>query len=286
MTRKKPKVSRIRKDVMLLRAIASAAKVKIIDKEFGDGYFIFRHGKGMCVQFRIKQCKGWLFGIWWSLKEKDTIDFFAQYEKDIDKFKPSCSQLSICDVPIVCYSDMWTNGPDKVIKAVKNTGLCDMINYIRYHKYRAWVLDHHYFNKPDLWSFKESGLQCWWAYFCDAVIDKWDEALCNIMTWRTAKVTKKVMAESLINGELVDRNKDGWICFPRFKVYCDGFKTLRSSDTPASQHQFPLWECASDKMRKKIERACRFEDILNNLTVYKSDHSCIRDIYVTRRRPK
>lgn len=78
-----------------------------IDVEYGDGYFIFVHGTNTVVSFHLKEAPGWLFGIWWNPIEKNPdrikgepaeydnerihCSFFAQYEEEIDKFKPSNS---------------------------------------------------------------------------------------------------------------------------------------------------------------------------------------------------
>ena len=62
------------------------------------GYFIFDHGKDMVVHFHIKECKGWLFGIWWDLEDKNRFTFFTQFEKTIDKFKPSASTYVVEDM--------------------------------------------------------------------------------------------------------------------------------------------------------------------------------------------
>ena len=75
------------------------------DLEYADGYFIFGFGTNSCISFHCEEAPGWLFGIWWSpLKandwteenesyRKDAIrcEFFVQYEKEIDKFKPTAS---------------------------------------------------------------------------------------------------------------------------------------------------------------------------------------------------
>lgn len=77
------------------------------DVEYLDGYFIFGYGTNSVVHFHVKEMPGWLCGIWWSPKEakdhteenpkyeKDVLscNLFAQYESEIDKFKPSASMF-------------------------------------------------------------------------------------------------------------------------------------------------------------------------------------------------
>lgn len=69
------------------------------DIDYGDGYFIFSFGTNSVIQFRIAECPGWLFGIWWDGKNIDGKiiiegQLFAQYEETIDKFKPSRSEYT------------------------------------------------------------------------------------------------------------------------------------------------------------------------------------------------
>ena len=75
--------------------------VHIEDIEYLDGYFIFGSGTNSVVHFHIKECPGWKFAIWWDIpddsdKEHQYIKgtFFTQYEENLDKFKPSNSEIS------------------------------------------------------------------------------------------------------------------------------------------------------------------------------------------------
>lgn len=78
------------------------------DVNYLDGYFIFGYGTNSVVHFHVKEAPGWLFGVWWSpvptdetkdkkKKEYKTdrlfCDFFFQFEKEIDKFKPTASMF-------------------------------------------------------------------------------------------------------------------------------------------------------------------------------------------------
>ena len=72
------------------------------DVRWLDGYFIFEMGEDAVVHFRIKELKGWLFGIWFgqNIDPENYIDrLFWQYEKDIDKFKPTRSHF-VVDIPV------------------------------------------------------------------------------------------------------------------------------------------------------------------------------------------
>lgn len=75
-------------------------KFQFEDIEYLDGYFIFSHGTNSVVHFHIKECPGWKFGIWWEMPNEKESDgkrikgeCFAQYENEIDKFKPCTSEI-------------------------------------------------------------------------------------------------------------------------------------------------------------------------------------------------
>ena len=60
--------------------------------QFLDGYFIFDMGEDSVVHFHIRGIKKWKFGLWICTDlEDDAVQFFAQREDNIDKFKPSAS---------------------------------------------------------------------------------------------------------------------------------------------------------------------------------------------------
>ena len=80
--------------------LSDDSKFHFEDIEYLDGYFIFSHGTNSVVHFHIKECPGWKFGIWWEMpNEKEDSgklikgECFAQYEEEIDKFKPSASTM-------------------------------------------------------------------------------------------------------------------------------------------------------------------------------------------------
>lgn len=47
------------------------------DIEYLDGYFIFAHGTNSVVHFKIKECPGWLFGIWWKEPSEERPDIVS-----------------------------------------------------------------------------------------------------------------------------------------------------------------------------------------------------------------
>jgi hypothetical protein len=78
---------------------------KPYDISYGNGYFICDYGEDSVVHFRVKGVwKHWKFGMWifsdYLTKEENKdeypfIQIFAQYDTQIDKFKPSRSDLCV-----------------------------------------------------------------------------------------------------------------------------------------------------------------------------------------------
>lgn len=126
----------------------------ITTEQYGDGYFIFDYGPNTVVHFRLKETPGWLYGVWWSFKvNKEGIisivgEFFAQYEEEIDKFKPSASYYGCDMLSLVAADGSICLDEGKVIS---------IINFIRDHPYRAWN-GHIDFND------KISGIRAWFNY--------------------------------------------------------------------------------------------------------------------------
>ena len=104
-------------------------------EEYGDGYFLFDYGPNTVVHFRLKETPGWLYGIWWCFRVNYKGDvnivgeFFAQYENEIDKFKPSASYYS-CDMATLMAADGSV--------CLEEGEVVSIIDFIRDHPYRAW----------------------------------------------------------------------------------------------------------------------------------------------------
>lgn len=86
------------------------------------------------INFRIKECPGWLFGAWCfgEPSEKQTICYFCQYEKDINKFKPSYSNIKQ-DITVY-YDDNWLSRYEYIENSIE---------FIRKHPIRAWHEDYY-----------------------------------------------------------------------------------------------------------------------------------------------
>jgi hypothetical protein len=82
---------------------------KSYNVSYGDSYFIFQGEPDSVVHFRLKGVnKHWKFGMWLKAEELDKeedpeskeeptyiVRFFCQWDRNIDKFKPSASSLLV-----------------------------------------------------------------------------------------------------------------------------------------------------------------------------------------------
>ena len=109
------------------------------DIQFLDGYFIFGYGTNSVVHFHIKECPGWLFGIWWTIPDGSNPEqryisgeLFTQYEETLDKFKPSRS----------CLCTTITAIPDEDDQICSCYTAAKMIAFIRNEPYLAFCRDY------------------------------------------------------------------------------------------------------------------------------------------------
>lgn len=115
--------------------------IHVEDLCFQDGYFINAHGTNSVVRFHIKECQGWLFGIWWNFPDPKAkhsrIDgtFFAQYEECINKFKPSESAIQ-CLISAFFDEKIFMD----IYEAIKS------ISFIKNEPYLAFCRHYHGWN--------------------------------------------------------------------------------------------------------------------------------------------
>lgn len=133
------------------------------DVKYGNGYFIFDHGEDSVIHFRLKGVwKHWKFGMWVSSEVLDMpeeerkgcalVEIFAQYDTQIDKFKPSRS--SLC----VSYKPYQWNGSD-FREPYWFWELEAMLGMMKRHPFICYNMDEKYYDKSFILNFtKEEGL--------------------------------------------------------------------------------------------------------------------------------
>lgn len=113
------------------------------DINYKDGYYIFGMGDNSVIDFHVKECPGWLFGIWWDHpteedKKSEIVrgKMFTQYEKSLDKFKPTRSNY--CTDVCIFFCD---GQPESLDYEPYR-----MISFISQYPNRAFCRDYHGWN--------------------------------------------------------------------------------------------------------------------------------------------
>lgn len=267
----------------------------IVDKEFGNCYFIIESKEPDTIcHFHIKELPGYLFGIWnicrydtiqyeiennlslWSdnlhISSKSELIFFTQYEKEIDKFKPSRSGM-VTGLRRITYKE-----DDKLITEWDIDELEVVLNYMKKHKYKAYV---NIYNENKFVYKEYSSFKCFRIYYRH----KWDRFTTNI------KNNLKLKIQIYKSKKLVRRLKDvyyyildyGENCYPRIHIivrrkpdididtFIDNINMLQKFDYDNTDISvFWMDMDISEKMNKKEriedkDLLKRFNDIQNNL---------------------
>ena len=199
------------------KALKEDIKVTFKDVKYLDGYFIFGTGTNSVVHFKLKETPDWLYGIWWNIpkkyyaKEKRKMvlpkfvegHFFAQYEKNIDKFKPSASTIQ-CEFSIVPNDNHCS-----LYEVAKN------IEFIIKEPYLAFCRDYCYndYNHEYLSRNKAKRIYKKWCKEENNYI-KWNK----ILNDRFIKFVKNMLKEEIEsdNAFIVDMGEN---CSPRYEIF-------------------------------------------------------------------
>lgn len=267
----------------------------IVDKEFGNCYFIIESKEPDTIcHFHIKELPGYLFGIWnicrydtiqyeiennlslWSdnlhISSKSELIFFTQYEKEIDKFKPSRSGM-VTGLRRITYKE-----DDKLITEWDIDELEVVLNYMKKHKYKAYV---NIYNENKFVYKEYSSFKCFRIYYRH----KWNRFTTNI------KNNLKLKIQIYKSKKLVRKLKDvyyyildyGENCYPRIHIivrrkpnididtFIDNINILQKFDYDNTDISvFWMDMDISEKMNKKEriedkDLLKRFNEIQNNL---------------------
>lgn len=166
----------------------------IKDKVFGNCYFIFEDEENSVCHFHIKEFPGFIFGLWstcrfdkiedqlknngigntWAdslnISPLSEIVFFTQYERDLDKFKPSRSGFVVG-----LYRDVWEEGDDidhiHQVEDWKNDYILEnVLEYIKKHPIRS--AQYASAEAKFIWDDTRSGIRIFrdwlhsWYYHC------------------------------------------------------------------------------------------------------------------------
>lgn len=292
----KTKISKNRKLIeSLFKQIEKDLGYHIVDEQYGNCYFIVESKEPDTIcHFHIKELPGYLFGIWnicrydtiqyevennlslWSdnlhISSKSELIFFTQYEKEIDKFKPSRSGM-VTGLRRITYKE-----DDKLITEWDIDELEVVLNYMKKHKYKAYV---NIYNENKFVYKEYSSFKCFRSYYKH----KWNRFTTNI------KNNLKLKIQIYKSKKLVRRLKDvyyyildyGENCYPRIHIivrrkpdididtFIDNINMLQKFDYDNTDISvFWMDMDISEKMNKKEriedkDLLKRFNDIQNNL---------------------
>ena len=279
----------------LFQQIETELGYHIIDKQFGNCYFIIESKEPDTIcHFHIKELPGYLFGIWnicrydtikyelennltlWSdnlhINSKSELIFFTQYEKEMDKFKPSRSGM-VTGLRRITYTE-----DNKSITEWDIDELEVVLRYMKKHKYKAYV---NIYNENKFVYKEYSSFKCFRSYYRH----KWNRFTTNI------KNNLKLKIQIYKSKKLVRRLEDvyyyildyGENCYPRIHIivrrkpdididtFIDNINMLQKFDYDNIDISvFWMDMDISEKMNKKEriedkDLLKRFNDIQNNL---------------------
>ena len=188
------------------------------------------------VEFHIKGIKNWRFGMWIDYALPNfTVQFFTQYEPEIDKFKPSRSifRVTVDRVHIERYIENrdWIELLDVI----------QMVKHIKYNAKLAYVQEHNwslYVTEP-VWKeyilHRKSHYKCEFQNFKKHILEE-------LIPYNYNKISAKILTNQydfIDHIEIVDCNTDGWVSFPRYEV-CIYFNRV-SDDTTEQTDLIDKW---------------------------------------------
>lgn len=215
--------------------VKKETSVSFTDTAYLDGYFIFGYGTNSVVHFHIDECPGWKFGIWWTLpkNEERFFDgtFFAQYESNIDKFKPSASVIK-CDITAV---------PDDYCSCYHAS---EIISFIKNEPYLAFCREYLYWDYNTEYHTREEAKQKY---------DKYIDSMNNKIKY-TEQFDEEIL--SFVKQNVIPRIKcaeiydlgDGWS--PRYEIKAPYEKRERKINCPGWHD----WFDSNDESGKEIVR--------------------------------
>lgn len=279
----------------LFKQIEKELGYHIVDKQFGNCYFIVESKEPDTIcHFHIKELPGYLFGIWnicrydtiqyevennlslWSdnlhISSKSELIFFTQYEKEIDKFKPSRSGM-VTGLRRITYKE-----DNKLITEWDIDELEVVLKYMKKHKYKSYV---NIYNENKFIYRELNEVNCFKLYYKH----KWNRFITNI------RDNLKLKIQIYKSKKLIKKLKDvyyyildyGENCYPRIHIivrrkpniaidtFIDNINTLQKFDYDNTDISvFWMDMNISERLNKKEriedkDLLKRFNDIRSNL---------------------
>lgn len=183
-------------------------RLKIIDKTFNSGYYIFEFGEDSVCYFKIKNLKRWQFGLWirqHNDSENYVVDLFGEHEDYIDKFKPTATKIRY-EFECRNENDLWQ---------------CDdFINELMMIKQHPYTMKHCYYGILE--NYLKFLLSEFFYYRIKKRLIKFKEYSLTKLYLNCIKIIYKLRFRKLdIN--VYDKCESGWKVYPPFdfNIYYD-----------------------------------------------------------------
>ena len=227
------------------------------DIEYFDGYFVFDMGENSVVNFHVRECPGWLFGIWWKVVDEDvsrgyttlTVDckFFSAYERIIDKFKPSACTLNVSTELKVRKDDSKPHGYDFINPTIK---WLQLIQFISKEPCLAFCRDQYWLDYNFQHLSREEAKQKFDAEI--ATLDK-EERVTSTLDSELLEFVNQTILPQFKGGYIEDRGKS-W--HPRYQLCAPESSISFRVKRPGIYHIHPFIS---------IDSYDKFEDLLVEL---------------------
>lgn len=261
-------------------------QLTIINKSFGNGYFVFDMGVNSVCHFQIKETPQWQYGIWLN---KNKFQIFGEHVELVDKFKPSRTYLSF-DNNLIGFIEKVkdiSNNPELYFVDSMNDGYAlipfekhvDEDGYIYCNGYQAvreyngkndvddklrrdeTITQENYVNKQSkkFYDRKEQELK--------------DEDSDRIYAFNFFKKLPNLINEIVVIG-IQDNNRNGWRSSPRYdiKVVVDKGTNQERFDKIFEEVNDIIWNKDISEDKKTYEHGFTLKGCYDDLKVIKKCH--------------
>ncbi|MGN0656961.1 MAG: hypothetical protein ACI4KR_09210 [Ruminiclostridium sp.] len=257
------------------------AKIRFHAKDisFGDTYFIGYHGDNSICHFRIKELPGWNFGIWFTYPDIDVKDspitglqFFVRHKDDMDKFKPSRSNLLIEDDHIdtdIKAEDVYYQHSTLQIK--------NMCTLMKCHPVLSYLISYYtnYYHYPGI-----KGLLEYFSLRAGAKKRAVKDYIKNRMKYNPTYISLLIMKKRLlkfpdvVSVKIDDKNDDDWTTIPRYDLKI----TIREKSIDGKVPAYIIYK-ASGKRRSLDFHTLYYCKGDNHPFYFDANRECYYDMY-------
>ena len=238
-----------------LKEIGCSAR--IIDVEFGNGYFVFYYGDNSVVHFGIDKLPGWKFGLWLFECDKPgeiSCELFAQREEWIDKFKPSASNISYSFSLKFDRKSVWVN--EKTLSKI-----CRKIRYMTEHFFSEIYRDYKYFGDKGKGIPERDAIIWYIETMCKEIRD---EYIKNFLDNLIVDFYEREIVPNFNNAEVIYRKN----CFPKFELVAPLKDNNNEEKYGRGIYGLEVEDGSLDKLSDMCEYIADILDVYWNVPIY------------------